>query len=378
MQRHFRNKVLSLPGRCATLFSELKLAVRLYRTDWVTLLRRLAYLRSHCGLHPREAMRDGLLDMQLPKSALAATISKRAMVELQGRVNPSQFDCLTEDKAIFYAYCGALGLPIPRQFGVATRPVGHSAEGQPLRNTEEWQGFVAELPDEFVVKPSQGVYGRGVEVFRREGSDFIGSSSGRHLKQDMDTAFFTDPRYSSFVIQERLYAHPALQELSGTPCIQTVRIVTDVDELGTVRIVFAVLRIITGELVIDNFDGGRTGNLLSCVELSGGTLDFALGVPLSGIGIVQVSHHPKTGVSFRDFRLPDWEATCALAKRAAILFLPLRTLGWDIALTLGGPRIIEANKRWDPCNELALHAHKPAMIEGIVALIGQLRKAPRR
>jgi len=378
MLQHFRNQVLAFPGRFARLFTDLGRAVRLYRTDWGTLLWRLIHLRSRCGIRPREALQNGLLDPQLPEAALAATVSKRAMVELQGRVNPERLDCLTEDKAIFYAYCGSLGLPIPRLLGIAARPAGHAADGRPLREAADWESFAAGLPDEFVVKPSQGFYGRGVEVFTRDGGDFIGSSSGRHAMEDMGAAFFTDPGFSAFVIQERLRAHPALQELSGSPNIQTVRIVTEVDELGTCRIIFAVLRIITGDLVIDNFDGGRTGNLLSCVDPAGGSLEFALAPAPGGIGIDRVSHHPRTGLPFKDFRVPDWEAACALAKRAAILFLPMRTLGWDIALTTRGPRIIETNRRWDPCNVLPLYGHRPAMTEGIIDLIAKLRKAPRQ
>lgn len=311
----------------------------------------------------------------VPESALAATIGKRALVTLQARVNPNRLDCLTEDKIIFYAYCHALGLPIPRLFGVANRPVGFSAEGQPLRDKDDWKAFIADLPDEFVVKPSQGVYGRGVEIFRREERGFTGTSSGRPSLEDPSACFFADPRYESFVIQERLLPHPSLQELSGTPCVQTVRIVTDVDEQGGCRIPFAFLRVITGASVVDNFDGGRTGNLLSGVDLTNGTLSVSFGAAPGGIGMVRHTHHPRTGISFKDFQLPDWEAACALAARAAILFLPMRTLGWDIALTPSGPSIIEVNRRWDPFNKIALYAQNPAMLEGVTDLLAKLRKA---
>ena len=378
MQIPLCSRLFAVLSRSLNFLSDLRLAVRLYQTNWVTLLRRLAYLHSHGGFRPGEALQDGLLDMRVPESALAATLSKRALVELQARVNPTRYDCLTEDKAIFYAYCGALGLPIPRLFGVAARPVGFSAEGRPLRDAADWQTFVAGLPNEFVVKPSQGVYGWGVEIFRRDDGGFVGSSGGRYSKEDMSDAFFTDPRYSSFVIQERLYAHPAMQELSGTPYLQTLRIVTDVDEQGTSHIVFAFLRIIAGEVVVDNYASGTNGNLLCFVDLAEGTLDLPIGPAPNGIGAVQVPQHPRTGVPFKDFRLPDWEAACALANRAAVLFLPMHSLGWDIALTPDGPRIVEVNKRWDPCSELMVNSQIPGMTDGLVQLLARLRNAPRR
>jgi Sugar-transfer associated ATP-grasp len=376
MQRSLGRQLLTVPGRCVRLVSDLALGVRRYRLDWVTLLRRLALLRLRCRINPREALEGGLLDPGIRETALSVAISKRALVRLLSRVNPDRYDCLTEDKSIFYAYCGALGLPVPRLYGVVAWPVGFSAEGQPLLGATQWQSFAAALPDEFVVKPSQGVYGRGVEIFRRDGSDFIGSSSGRHASEAVHTAFCTDPRYTSFVIQERLWAHAAIQELTGTPCLQTLRMVTNVDDQGGVDIVYALLRVIGGAAIVDNFDGGQNGNLLSFVDLGKGSLETAWATAPGGIGLRQVTHHPRTGVPFQDFRLPDWEPACALARRAALLFLPMRTLGWDIALASGGPRIVEVNKRWDPCNELAMHDHNPSIGKGMIELLAKLRKAP--
>jgi hypothetical protein len=368
----------AVPGRAVRLLSDLRSGKRHYSTSWVALLRRLAYLHSHGGFLPREALQAGLLDPRLTESALAATIAKESLLAIQARVNPRRLECLTEDKAIFYAYCSALGLPVPRLLGVAARPVGFSADGRPLRDAADWRAFAAGLPDEFVVKPSRGVYGWGVEVFRRDGAGFAGSSSGRHSADDMSTACFTDPRFSSYVIQERLHGHSALRELSGTPFLQTVRIVTDVDEEGTSRVSTAYLRIIAGEAVVDNYDHGRTGNLCSLVDPADGTLDPALGAAPDGIGFVRVAEHPRTRVPFERFHLPDWEVACALARRAAVLFLPLRTLGWDVALTSDGPRLVEANMWWDPANNIGAATPRPATTVGLIELLERLRKAPRR
>ncbi len=374
MRRALWKKWLSIPARGLTLASDLGAAARFYRIGGITLLRRLAWLRAHGGFRVREALQDGLLDPRLPLSALAATISKATLVRLQTRVNPDRFDCLTEDKALFYAYGQGLGLPVPRLLGVVARPAGFTAEGGPLRDPGDWRAFLATLPDEFVVKPSRGAYGRGVEIFRREGGGFTGSATGHHPETLAPAAFFTDPRYATFVVQERLHPHPAMAALSGTPYLQTVRVVTDVDARGESRVVFAMLRVIAGGAVVDNYDEGTNGNLLSYVDVAQGTLVHTVGMRPGGIGIQEVSVHPRTGVPFRDFPLPDWEAACALARRAALLFLPMRTLGWDIALTPAGPRIVEANKRWDPCNEIAGAAARPGMTEGLVAFLAELRQ----
>ena len=54
------------------------------------------------------------------------------------------------------------------------------------------------------------------------------------------------------------------------------------------------------------------------------------------------------------FRLPLWEEAKSLVARAATLFLPMRCIGWDVALTPSGPALIEANMWWDPSNLLGV------------------------
>jgi hypothetical protein len=367
----------TFPGRAMRLIADLRLAGRRYETGWLSLLRRLVHLRRHCGFGPREALREGLLDPRLPASALPATIAKRSLFGLLARVNPARLDGLTEDKAVFYAYCGAVGLPTPRLFGVAARPVGYAAGGRPLRTDADWAGFAAGLPDEFVVKPSRGAYGRGVELFRRQAGGFVGSASGWHALEDVRSAFFTDERYASFVIQERLQAHPDLVRLSGTAGVQTVRLWTEVDDSGDCQIVFAAFRVIGGDRVTDNFVHGNTGNLFCCVDRADGTLDSALGMDPGGFGWTRVTHHPRTGHGFEGFRLPDWGAACALAQRAALLFLPMRVIAWDVALTAEGPHLVEANRRFDPVNAAVVYQERPSAYEDVAALYDRLRRAPR-
>jgi hypothetical protein len=63
------------------------------------------------------------------------------------------------------------------------------------------------------------------------------------------------------------------------------------------------------------------------------------------------SAHPKTGVPFNKFRLPFWSEVCSLVKETAIKLLPVRTIGWDVAITPNGPVILEANIWWSAPNE---------------------------
>jgi hypothetical protein len=55
-----------------------------------------------------------------------------------------------------------------------------------------------------------------------------------------------------------------------------------------------------------------------------------------------------TGADLVGVAVPLWREARALAERASRLFLPMRTIGWDVAVTPDGPVLIEGNARWDP------------------------------
>jgi hypothetical protein len=76
-----------------------------------------------------------------------------------------------------------------------------------------------------------------------------------------------------------------------------------------------------------------------------------------------LTNHPKTGAPFADFQLPHWQEARKLAEHAAVLFLPLRTIGWDLALTDDGPLLLQGNAEWDPVNHLVMHAGPEHQLE---------------
>ncbi|MBN9282025.1 MAG: hypothetical protein J0H37_07220, partial [Hyphomicrobium denitrificans] len=79
------------------------------------------------------------------------------------------------------------------------------------------------------------------------------------------------------------------------------------------------------------------------------------------------------------FRLPDWTLVTELALRAARTFLPLRTIGWDIALTPDGPVIVEGNRWWDPPNDAVIGPPAPGLdLHELATNSQKLRTAARQ
>lgn len=93
-----------------------------------------------------------------------------------------------------------------------------------------------------------------------------------------------------------------------------------------------------------------------------GALAPAIGISDRSFGTKTIYNHPKTKVPFDGFKLPMWSQTCQVIREAAVNFLPIRTIGWDVALTPNGPVILEANPWWGAVNE---HRRMPEILKAL-------------
>ncbi len=306
--------------------------------DYLGLLRASYALYARHGFLPDEAARLGLL--RRPEGVERRYVSKSRLVARQRALNDPSFQELTEDKALFYAYCTRSGLPVPRFLAVFLEGAsGVAWPDRPLVGESDWAAFFEQsCPEEFVVKPSRGVYGEGILFIDRRDPAFSASDLYRRLR--------TDGRYTSFVVQECLENHADLQALCPSRGLQTSRVITCVQPDGTVDVLMAYLKPIGGDNRVDNHNSGRTGNLLCPIDVRTGTLGALMTVTDHGVEVVP--SHPTTGAVLEGRVLPLWDDVRRLATELALGFLPMRAIGWDIAVTPRGPVCVEGNARWDP------------------------------
>ena len=108
-------------------------------------------------------------------------------------------------------------------------------------------------------------------------------------------------------------------------------------------VVYGILKIIHQNHHIDNFHDGLTGNSYSGIELETGRLTKGFSGPVNGDEAHETGPHKDRLSGLEGFQIPGWDQVMRVTLDAARKFIPLRTLGWDIALTNRGPVIIEAN-----------------------------------
>lgn len=366
--------------RIHNLLQNVSVAAKQYGQSRRVIGLRLLSLYWRRGFRPSEALKLGLADPTIAQEALRTCIAKPELLVLQDELNPRELISLTEDKSVFDAYCSARGIPVPRHFATLGRQTAESQGGPLLTTREEWlSDIVPRLPHSFITKPALGVYGEGVTLWTRAGVKFCDHKQRLLSAEALYEQCCCDPKYDRYVVQKRLINHPSLVELTGSSSLQTVRLVTLIDSGGQAKCLYAEWKLVVGDNVTDNFSGGRSGNLAASVALADGAVGPVQAPAPNGIGFCQLRCYPGSGARLEGFRLPDWESVVELALRAAQLFLPLRTIGWDIGLTPDGPVIVEGNRWWDPPNDAIIGPPAPGLAHHeLVANSSMLRAATVR
>jgi hypothetical protein len=323
-------------------------AARRYDTSAPRALARFARFYFMDRFSPTEIFLLGLLNAGPGFTQFSPFISKQRMLEAQLAVNPREFFDRTEDKLCFALFCAKHRLATPRILATigATPSLANTSEH--LQGSADLLHFLQQASAcELILKPTHGVHGQGIlRLHCNEGQ--VCDDDGRTLAvRDLDI-HLRSADYHSWLLQELLLPHAMLSALSGTPHVQTVRVVTILDDFGEAHIAAAWLRLIGGDAKFDNFNFGQSGNLLSTIDIASGRIMRTLAAGEDGLGLVEVAVHPKTQHPFSSLSLPDWRDTQDLAKAAAMAFEPLVTIGWDIAITDKGPVLIEGNVTWDP------------------------------
>ncbi len=329
----------SLPSRVRKLGPEagrFLAAVLRYRSNPFSAARRYWSLYGERRFSPDEINYCHLLDPSFTPAQLAQFVSKEELLDVQCHLNPSAMHVLTEDKLRFHEHCVSAGLPVPRVYAVYDRDQHAPAD---------LERFLAHLPsDSCILKPVTGLHGDGVTRLRKALGGW--NSDERVITAGEIARRIEKSSYRRWMLQELLSAHSKLCALSDVDGLQTVRVVTVVDRDGNVEILIALLKLLCRDAACDNFGYGRTGNVIADLDLDSGAIHSAVGGGAKGRHAL--TRHPRTGKELIGFRVPGWDDVVRLAYDAAEAFMPLRTIGWDIAVTPGKPHLIEGNVTWDP------------------------------
>lgn len=331
------------------------------------LVRRLFQLwRSH-GVPPHQSLTDflrfrrlidisiddffwyRLYDRSRPDDERMSWLSIPDRVRVEFRMNPREHQLILRDKAASGAYLESRGIAMPRILGVVAPVADSDSPYRRIRTIDELADLLAESPaDGVVCKPAFGMQGFDVQVFSKADADGLTHLNGSswtvgelwQLMSQPGSASRQHGGTAAWIVQERLPPHPELSRIQG-PTTGCVRIVCFRYDDGTVEFLPPIWKIPVGRTGVDNLS---FGTLVAPVDMETGVTGDAVSISTH----MRYDRHPDTGERLSGISLPDWNGVLSLARAAALAFPQLRSLGFDIALTSRGPRLIEANPMWAP------------------------------
>lgn len=237
------------------------------------------------------------------------------------------------DKARFAARCEA--------HAVAAIPALLVAERGELRGGSA----PARLPSaDLFQKPLRGAGGRGAVAWRYRTGRYYSASFPGGLDAEQLLAYLRSAsRSCSYVLRPWVVNHPSLADL-GVGALNTVRVVSCLDENDGIEITHAVLRMAREPgAIVDNF---HRGGVAARVDVATGELG-----PATDMGTTSKTawwtRHPVTGARIEGRKLEDWPRVLDLVRRAHSVFADQVAVGWDVAQLPTGPHLVEGNKSPD-------------------------------
>lgn len=191
---------------------------------------------------------------------------------------------------------------------------------------KEYREFIERNPNAFY-KPADGSFGIGIGILDVS-------------KKNDSLEIFNELKQEKMILEEQISQIMEMKNYNQST-INTIRIVTLIDNTGKTRIMAAVFR------------SGRKGELADNFHHRGlaAKVDIETGIVESDAVDNELKHykeHPDSKLLIKGFQIPMWDQAINMCLEAASVVPEVRYVGWDVALTPKGPSIIEGNCNADP------------------------------
>lgn len=200
---------------------------------------------------------------------------------------------------------------------------------------EAFEAFAAGK-DTFFAKQPVSFGGVGVEKIRTQGR------SARELYEEL-------MEKKMYLAEQTICQHPEMDKLCDRS-VNTIRVVTILSDKGNANLVYALVRIGSGENDVDNISSGGMYTLLD--------EEGVIRHPVFRDKTVSYhTQHPGNGFVFEGFQVPFFREAVELCQEAAKVEPRLRYIGWDVAITPDGPVLVEGNNLpgYDMCQNHRFH-----------------------
>lgn len=282
-----------------------------------------------------------------------AFVGWRGETPVNDYFNKIEWAVFSIDKVTFYSLLAGVNVPHP-SIKMLFSPTGrHIVDVPTLGRREDIEEFLRK-PEIYPLfaKPSHGNFGRGAFFLQRydQDKDLVEMKNGDTVEVSRFVDDLETKLSGGYLFQEAFSPPACLREVCGDRASTVRLVVVIIDDKP--EVLSAVWKIPTGSNIIDNFKHGRSGNLVSSVDVDTGNVVRIIGGSEAG-GFATCDTHPDTGARLMPMTLPYWDKIKAVCCDASSLFPGLKLLHFDVALAADGPLLLEINHR----GNLDLHQH---------------------
>ncbi|CAA9499143.1 MAG: hypothetical protein AVDCRST_MAG13-2152 [uncultured Solirubrobacteraceae bacterium] len=238
------------------------------------------------------------------------------------------------DKLVAGLVLEAIGTPTPAIFGVM-----EAGQVVPLDRASERTDLESLLRrhDRLVVKPRDGSHGHGVlMVERRDGATVVNGSTATPLRPER-----LDRMLVSEFVEQHEYARSIYPHATNTIRVMSLR------EHGSGRPFVVAAHHRFGTRSSGAVDNTGAGGLTADVDVATGALGRLAALPGGylpvGARVRWSDDHPDTGARVTGTVVPRWPEIIAEIKRTMSRLPDFGWVGWDVAVTADGFKIIEGN-----------------------------------
>lgn len=311
---------------------------------------RSLYLYFHRNVNLDDQLFHQSLDPNMPLAEAANFVGNKEFALFQRKINANQTQCLG-DKTLFAQLAKSHDFPHPETFLFfehsedSNLSHGLTCNNEVITTRTEWLTYLADnLPERFVIKSSHGRCAQGIEVFTRSPNGTYRGQSYQHTIEMIYEKVVNEKAFGKCIFQSYLTCHPAIVNLTGSSAVQTVRLLTAKNPLGEVSPYCAFLKVVgQPDALVDNFKGGRGGNMMASINLDTGCIQDATGFNRDNFTHTQAVVHPVSQKTLVGFQIPSWNKVLEVSMALHTKLSGVRVVGWDIALTPDGPVILEGN-----------------------------------
>ena len=304
-----------------------------------TLLLALALLLwPGAGLTPAELRLYGL-HLRRSRAAgggaggAAAYIGEAAWAVRCWRLNRGASGLLNDKLKLSYLLAGShLGAPRTLAYLGVPAPL---LPVPALESTFELVGFLRQATYPLFLKPLQGSQGKGCLAIEALVDGELRLGNGQRLPLDQAGVALQRQLGGHAIVQERLVPHPLLRPVCGNTCA-TVRLLSSCDG-DQVRVVAAVLKLPTAGAMVDNLHAANDSRPVALAPVNPANGTLGPWRRFNGRGSEPVE--PPLPLE----EIPDWAGCLSIVHSLHPLDRRAVLLGWDVAISEGGPMVVEAN-----------------------------------